>query len=154
MTEKIDIKRLERELVSAVEADKKYWRENDAKFRAIHQKVATYEEFRLAGLYVVPVLGPLFLRRDIVRASHLTPLERKDLNDAARKQPWNPLASTGQTNSSDLISAAVPQNVAPLVGKPQRMQDFIHQWKALKGQPLNQYRYSTILRLLLSCSLI
>lgn len=57
MTEKIDIKRLERELVSAVEADKKYWRENDAKFRAIHQKVATYEEFRFAiyiawfGLY-------------------------------------------------------------------------------------------------------
>ena len=46
MTEKIDIKRLERELVSAVEADKKYWRENDAKFRAINQKVATYEEFR------------------------------------------------------------------------------------------------------------
>ena len=42
----IDLGRLERELVSAVEADRKYSRENDAKFRAVNQKVATYEEFR------------------------------------------------------------------------------------------------------------
>ena len=42
----IDLGRLERELVSAIEADRKYSRENDAKFRAIHQKVGTYEEFR------------------------------------------------------------------------------------------------------------
>lgn len=42
----IDLGRLERELVSAIEADRRYSRENDAKFRAIHQKVATYEEFR------------------------------------------------------------------------------------------------------------
>jgi len=46
--EAVDLGRLERELVSAIEADKKYSRENDAKFRAVHQKVATYEEFRYA----------------------------------------------------------------------------------------------------------
>ena len=44
--EAIDLGRLQRELVSAIEADRKYSRENDAKFRAVHQKVATYEEFR------------------------------------------------------------------------------------------------------------
>lgn len=44
--ELIDFSALEKELNRAVEADKKYHRENDAKFRAIHQKVATYEEFR------------------------------------------------------------------------------------------------------------
>lgn len=44
----INFSALERELESAVEADKKYRRENDAKFRALHQKVATYEEFRYA----------------------------------------------------------------------------------------------------------
>lgn len=42
----IDFSALEKELARALEADKKYQRENDAKFRAIHQKVATYEEFR------------------------------------------------------------------------------------------------------------
>lgn len=42
----IDVRKLERELVGAIEADRKYSRENDAKFRAVHQKVATYEEFR------------------------------------------------------------------------------------------------------------
>lgn len=44
--EVIDVDKVERELVSALEADRKYSRENDAKFRAVHQKVATYEEFR------------------------------------------------------------------------------------------------------------
>ena len=79
-----------------------------------------------------------------MKASHLTPLERKDLNEAARKQPWNPLASTGHTISSDLRLVTVPQqNPEPLAkaGKPQRMQDFVRQWKALSGQPLSQYRY-------------
>ena len=42
----IDVDKVERELVTALEADRKYSRENDAKFRAVHQKVATYEEFR------------------------------------------------------------------------------------------------------------
>lgn len=44
--ENIDIGKLERELVTALEADKKYSRENDAKFRAVQQRVQTYEEFR------------------------------------------------------------------------------------------------------------
>ena len=42
----IDVNKLEKELVSALEADRRYARENDAKFRAVHQRVATYEEFR------------------------------------------------------------------------------------------------------------
>lgn len=42
----ISVSSLEREMVSALEADRRYQRENDAKFRAIHQRVGTYEEFR------------------------------------------------------------------------------------------------------------
>ena len=60
--EGIDFQKLEKELASAVEADAKYQRENDAKFRAVEQRVASYEEFR-----------------DIVNAAHLKPLERKDI---------------------------------------------------------------------------
>jgi len=44
--DKIDFNKLEIELASAVEADQRYWRENDAKLRAVQQKVATYDEFR------------------------------------------------------------------------------------------------------------
>lgn len=46
----IDVKKVEKELASALEADRKYSRENDAKFRAVHQKVATYEEFRFVEI--------------------------------------------------------------------------------------------------------
>jgi len=42
----IDFKKLEHELETAVEGEARYWRENDAKFRAVNQKVATYDEFR------------------------------------------------------------------------------------------------------------
>lgn len=37
---------LEKEPQAALEADRKYQRENDAKFRALNQNVASYEEFR------------------------------------------------------------------------------------------------------------
>ena len=60
--EGIDFRKLEKELALAVEADAKYDRENSAKFRAVEQRVASYEEFR-----------------DIVSAAHLKPLERKDI---------------------------------------------------------------------------
>ena len=42
----IDLGRLEHELAAALAADQKYERENSAKFRAVNQKVASYEEFR------------------------------------------------------------------------------------------------------------
>ena len=46
----INVSSLEKEMASALEADRRYQRENDAKFRAIHQKVGTYEEFRYYGV--------------------------------------------------------------------------------------------------------
>ena len=60
--EGIDFRKLEKELALAVEADEKYLRENDAKFRAVNQRVGSYEEFRA-----------------IVSTAHLKPLERKDI---------------------------------------------------------------------------
>ncbi|XP_023602700.1 coiled-coil domain-containing protein 103 isoform X2 [Myotis lucifugus] len=68
----IDFKALEKELQAAVTADEKYQRENAAKFRAMEQRVASYEEFR-----------------GIVLASHLKPLERKDKIGGTRTVPWN-----------------------------------------------------------------
>ena len=42
----VDFDKLEKQLEEAVELEARYWRENDAKFRAVAQKVATYEEFK------------------------------------------------------------------------------------------------------------
>lgn len=46
MSDEIDMSKLRKQLGEAVQADEVYWRENDAKFRAVRQKVASYEEFR------------------------------------------------------------------------------------------------------------
>ncbi|XP_069490344.1 coiled-coil domain-containing protein 103 isoform X1 [Ambystoma mexicanum] len=95
----IDFSALERELQAAVAADEKYQRENDAKFRAVHQKVASYEEFR-----------------DIVLASHLRPLERKDKIGGKRNQPWNSCAmpSGPQQNCVGELSQLRVLEILPL----------------------------------------
>ena len=60
-SENIDFKKILREAATEMNAEEKYQRENDAKFRAVYQKVATYEEFC-----------------DIVLASNLKPLDKTD----------------------------------------------------------------------------
>lgn len=44
--EVIDFPTLEKELQGALEADRRYSRENEAKLRAVHQQVASYSHFR------------------------------------------------------------------------------------------------------------
>ncbi|KAM9296275.1 dynein axonemal assembly factor 19 [Gastrophryne carolinensis] len=104
-SESLDFRELERELASALAADDKYKRENDAKFRAIHQKVASYEEFR-----------------DIVLASNLKPLERKDKIGGDRKQPWNAPASVW----SEAPACAPLQSQS---SEPQNALEFSRDWR-------------------------
>lgn len=42
----IDFSALERELRGAIESEQRYKRENDAKLRAVSQRVSSYNEFR------------------------------------------------------------------------------------------------------------
>ncbi|XP_029363455.1 dynein axonemal assembly factor 19 [Echeneis naucrates] len=70
----IDFPALERELQMAVESERRYQRQNEAKLRAVSQRVASYREFR-----------------DLVVSCHLKPLEKNDKDGAQRKQPWNPV---------------------------------------------------------------
>lgn len=46
MSDEVNVSKLRKELGEAVKADETYWRENEAKFRAVRQKVSSYEEFR------------------------------------------------------------------------------------------------------------
>ncbi|XP_072225138.1 dynein axonemal assembly factor 19 [Leuresthes tenuis] len=70
----IDFSALERELHAAVESAHRHERENEAKLRAVSQRVS-YSQFR-----------------DLVLSSHLKPLDQKDKDGGPRKQPWNPVA--------------------------------------------------------------
>ncbi|XP_074662240.1 dynein axonemal assembly factor 19-like [Tubulanus polymorphus] len=110
----IDFNKLERELEAAVEADAKYNRENDAKFRAIHQKVASYDEFR-----------------DIVLASHLKPLEKKDkINDMKFQQPWNVHADS--TPGGKSASERETNQIKTSEKVPSTSHEFSKNWKRLK----------------------
>ncbi|KAM5135460.1 dynein axonemal assembly factor 19 [Mantella aurantiaca] len=108
-TEILDFRELERELANAVAADEKYRRENDAKFRAIHQKVASYEEFR-----------------DIVLASNLKPLERKDKIGGDRKQPWNPTA-TASGSSREAVCTVLQEPSS----EPRNAFEFTREWRRI-----------------------
>ena len=141
-SENIDIGKLERELVTALEADKKYSRENDAKLRAVQQKVQTYEEFRCVCImrlqHKINVCTNNFALycREIVQASHLVPLDRQDLTcSSARKQPWN-MAAHGSIG----ISTAVP-DVLQTSDHIRNVQEFTREWRRLKKRtPEEQYQ--------------
>ncbi|XP_034023615.1 coiled-coil domain-containing protein 103 [Thalassophryne amazonica] len=72
----IDFTALEKELRMVVEIEQKYCRQNDAKLRAVSQKVKSYQEFR-----------------DLVLACHMKPLHKNDKEGGPHKQPWNPLVA-------------------------------------------------------------
>ncbi|RZF33465.1 hypothetical protein LSTR_LSTR010121 [Laodelphax striatellus] len=80
----IDLKELQEELQKAIYDDKRYWLENDAKFRAVNQGTATYDEFR-----------------DIVKAAHLRPLDGKDLRNMSSSHRgciWNLVTDSTPTS--------------------------------------------------------
>ncbi|XP_031573319.1 coiled-coil domain-containing protein 103-like [Actinia tenebrosa] len=108
--EGIDFQKLEKEFNLAVEADEKYKRENAAKFRAVEQRVGSYEEFK-----------------DIVAASHLKPLEKKDKIDQKKmKQPWNCLASKKTDIKTQISSSSVVSRSSELQLTPH---NFLKTWK-------------------------
>ena len=97
-TEDIDFKKVIKEAVVAQDAEDKYQRENDAKFRAVYQKVATYEEFC-----------------DIVLASNLRPLDKTDSIHSVGAGPsaWNVSASNTSKQKECNVTrstAAGPEN--------------------------------------------
>lgn len=68
----VDLKLLEATISSAVQHDERYQRENDAKFRAVAQKVQSYEEFE-----------------GIVKASHIKPITEDITNLSLGRSTWN-----------------------------------------------------------------
>lgn len=114
--ESIDFNKLQREFYTAKEADRKYWRENEAKFRAVNQKVGSYEEFR-----------------DMVTASHLTPLDRGDITGVkGTPQPWNSVVNSvssrqGDTENKEFVLSSI---ATPSVSSITTRDDFLKGWSS------------------------
>ncbi|KAF3427514.1 hypothetical protein E2986_09553 [Frieseomelitta varia] len=77
----INYKNMELELLEALRADELYKLQNDAKLRAVEQKVPTYEDFR-----------------QLVNAAHLKPLKCDDIKSRIKKC-WNPIVHTNSLNT-------------------------------------------------------
>ncbi|XP_003222659.2 coiled-coil domain-containing protein 103 [Anolis carolinensis] len=119
----IDFRALEKELGQAIASDEKYKRENDAKFRAVHQKVASYEEFR-----------------DIVRASHLKPLEKRDKMRSKRSMLWNSCAF--KPNCKEESEVELSQDLERL---PETSAEFYRDWR--RCMKSSHQRYQLLLQL-------
>uniref|UniRef100_UPI00398F144C coiled-coil domain-containing protein 103 n=1 Tax=Pristiophorus japonicus TaxID=55135 RepID=UPI00398F144C len=116
--ETLDFLALERELQTALALDEKHKRENDAKFRAIHQKVGSYEEFR-----------------DIVLASHLKPLDLRD-KLGTRSQPWNTCARLKSTKDSAQVGLPKHSN-----SQPKTAAEFSRDWRRYYSTEPEKYGF-------------
>ena len=81
-----------------------------------------------------------FIHREIVKASHLTSLDRDDLTGRkGRKQPWNPVATIAAPDGT-----SVSGNHGNKEGHPSltlnNPQDFLREWKRLKASPEQKYQ--------------
>ncbi|XP_049790231.1 coiled-coil domain-containing protein 103 [Schistocerca nitens] len=115
----INVKELEAELQKKIDDDARYWRENDAKFRAIDQKVATYDEFR-----------------DMVKAAHLQPVKKSEVQhnpDKARKRVWNTVAPKQKEISQENHCQHELYRLAKSSGTiiPTTLAQFCQEWRRL-----------------------
>lgn len=109
---------MEAELNNLLSQDTRYWRENDAKFRAVAQN-ATYEQFE-----------------DIVKASHLKPLDKADKspNSKSKSSIWNSITNATARKSCD-VKLAASENSNNLYTTstgfsiPRNIDDFQQKWR-------------------------
>ncbi len=118
---KIDVEKIQSIVKQEVAKEQKYWRENDAKFRAIEQRVPTYEDFR-----------------QMVLGSHLRPLEkgeslRDEKGQIATKKVWNSMAEASGPNA--VVSSFEVESYQQMVmkhAKPKSSLEFVKVWNQLE----------------------
>ncbi|KAJ8668888.1 hypothetical protein QAD02_000147 [Eretmocerus hayati] len=134
LRKRIDFRSLENELESALKADELYKLQNDAKIRAIEQRVPTYDNFR-----------------DMVLAAHLRPLERNELNKKSEVS-WNHCFNNKSEES--ILQAYERSNLRKFEGKksndkfsidqinPKTTLEFVKIWSCLvSSESKFQYLY-------------
>lgn len=108
---------MEQDLYAALETDTQRELENDAKFRAVSQKVSSYEEFR-----------------EMVKAAHLKPLNRGHVTAKnSRGRIWNSIALKKSAIEEEAMETEprpceCPTNVLPLQ-LPSSSSQFLCWWR-------------------------
>ncbi|NWI58614.1 CC103 protein, partial [Calyptomena viridis] len=110
---------LERELRAALTEDERRQREGEAKLRALRQGVPGYREFR-----------------DIVLASHLKPLEKKDRLGQRRNVLWNPCAAPAKAPPT--CPEEFPQELDQLPGTAV---EFHRDWRRCLKSGTEKYQF-------------
>lgn len=120
----INLEKLKTQVEKEIQAERKYLRENDAKLRAVEQRVPTYEDFR-----------------QMVLASHLKPLDKGEtLRDNMNKgsKVWNSVVASKDNKITDLNSDNY-SDVSYLVDSdPKSNLEFIKIWKKLENNSNEQ----------------
>ena len=115
-TRELSLDLLECELTDTIEQDSRYWRENNAKFRAVAQN-ATYEQFE-----------------EIVKASHLKPIEKQDKTQYGKLKStiWNSI--TNATSRKPVNSEINKQDTSETsenfpISNPTTFDEFYESWR-------------------------
>lgn len=122
-----DFKSLEDELIDNVEKDVRYWQQNDAKLRAV-KNVSTYQEFS-----------------DIVKAAHLRPLTKKEIeNKSGSSATWNNVANNMQDSkqSTNFVADVDIKDNIPSACSP-KVQEFILSFRRLDTAK-HRYKYLSL----------
>lgn len=128
---KIDINKIQNQVKNEVLKEQKYWRENDAKMRAIEQRVPTYEDFR-----------------QLVLGSHLKPLDKGESlvdgkGEIATKKVWNTMAPSSESESlSSPINSENQANYVIFDNKPKNSLEFVKIWAKLEASYNNDSKLS------------
>ncbi|XP_005105890.1 coiled-coil domain-containing protein 103 [Aplysia californica] len=122
----LDFNKIEAEVQKAVDNDAKYWRENDAKIRAVEQRVGTYDEFR-----------------EIVLAAHLQPLEKEDKISSMGTftQVWNQAAEKKTISTEERKEEEGNFRTEGTFNVPKSGQEFVQRWKRLGKSAADQRKF-------------
>ena len=112
----IDLRKLATNFADEKSKEDRYWQRNDAKFRAVHQRCSTYDEFR-----------------QIVEAAHLRPLDRNEtLTIERRAIAWNqPAAKNSCSLPQTTVSSQSTTNYQIIFSIPKNITEFIQQWRRI-----------------------
>ncbi|XP_014740278.1 PREDICTED: coiled-coil domain-containing protein 103 [Sturnus vulgaris] len=116
---------LERELRAALADDERRQREGEAKLRALRQGVPDYDQFR-----------------EIVLASHLKPLEKKDRLGQRRNVLWNPCAAPGKAAPGHTVEIPqVKETPQELDHMPRTAAEFHGDWRRCFKSGTEKYQF-------------
>ncbi|CAF1212205.1 unnamed protein product [Adineta steineri] len=115
----IDLRKLAKNFSEEKSKEDLHWQRNDAKFRAVHQRCSTYDEFR-----------------NIVAAAHLRPLDRNETLTLERQSlAWNqPAGQNSSPSSSPQIILPSESSLLPQINTfstPKNVIEFIQQWRRI-----------------------